>query len=248
MSELEPAREALGERVERAITLATRYLLDIQQPRGCWQGPVEASAAMEAEYVFVNRLLVRERADIDRRMVERLLALQQPEGGWPLAFGQPGHLSTSIEAYFALKLTGAGADEPALARAREFIRGHGGLVEAGVMTRLWLAFFGQFPWSGVPVLPVELVLLPAWSPFSIYSLAGWMRATLVPLALYLSQRPTVTVAPEEGVAELWVHPPRPEHLRFGRSAELVTWHNAFLVFDRALHVLGERFGHVRGRQ
>src|SRR5439155_1037599 len=93
------------------------------------------------------------------------------------------NLSTTIEAYFALKLAGRRAEEPALARARDFVLGHGGLARAGVFTRFWLAYFGQFPWAGLPALPVELVLLPPWFPVNIYAMSSWARGTVVPLAL-----------------------------------------------------------------
>src|SRR5213593_2237896 len=137
-------------RVEQAIARASQWLVATQHARGYWHASLEANATMEAEYVFFNRLLGRERPDVERRLAERLLALQQADGSWPIYHNGPGGPSTTIEAYFALKLTGMKATEPALARAREFILGHGGLARAGAFTRIWLAYFGQFPWVGVP--------------------------------------------------------------------------------------------------
>src|SRR5207247_182947 len=83
----------------------------------------------------------RTRPDVERRLAERLLALQQADGSWPIYHRGPGSLSTTIEAYFALKLVETDAREPALARARDFILGQGGLARAGVFTRMWLAYF-----------------------------------------------------------------------------------------------------------
>src|SRR5262249_43437321 len=148
-------QQGLAAGVDETIARASRALLSVQCPGGYWQGLVEAAANLEAEYVFANRLLGRQRPEQDRRMVERLLALQQDDGGWALAPGQPGHLSTSIEAYLALKLAGLGNGEPALARARELILSRGGLAASGMFTRFWLACFGQFPWAAVPRVPVE---------------------------------------------------------------------------------------------
>src|SRR5439155_1036706 len=152
------AAGGLGARAGQAIARATQYLVATQHPHGYWHAPLEANVTMEAEYVFFNRMLGRDRPDLDRRMAERMLALQQADGSWPQYREGPGNLSTTIEAYFALELAGLKADEPALARARDFILGHGGLARAGVFTRFWLAYFGQFPWAGLPALPVELVL------------------------------------------------------------------------------------------
>jgi squalene-hopene/tetraprenyl-beta-curcumene cyclase len=228
----------LGARVTQAIARATQYLVATQHARGYWHAPLEANVTMEAEYVFFNRLLGRERPDLDRRMAERLLALQQSDGSWPLYRSGPGGLSATIEAYFALKLTGLSADEPALARARDFILAHGGLARAGVFTRIWLAYFGQFPWAGVPTLPVELVLLPPWFPLNIYAMSSWARGTVVPLALLMAHRPEVRIASGAAVPELWRSAPRPEDLAFARSPELVTWRNFFLALDRAVWTAG----------
>src|SRR5206468_9749505 len=115
----EAADGGLGARAGQAIARATQYLVAIQHPHGYWHAPLEANVTMEAEYVFFNRMLGRDRPDLDRRMAERMLALQQADGSWPQYREGPGNLSTTIEAYFALELAGLKADEPALARARD---------------------------------------------------------------------------------------------------------------------------------
>jgi len=229
--------QGLAGRLDAAVERACAWLLARQHARGYWQAPLEANATMEAEYVFFNRMLGRRKADVERRVVERLLALQQADGSWPLYAGGPGSLSTTVEAYFALKLAGHGGDEPALVRARDFIRAGGGLVRAGVFTRIWLALFGQFPWEGVPVMPVELVLLPPWCPLNIYAMSSWARGTVVPLTLLLAHRPAVRTPAEATLAELWLAPPAPADLAFARSRELVTWRNVFLAVDAALRRL-----------
>src|SRR5262249_57398587 len=101
-----------------AIARATGALLALQCPGGFWQGVVEGAANLEAEYVFIHRLLGRQRPEQDGRMAERLLATQQPDGGWSLATRLPSHPSTTIEAYLALRLAGLPAGEPALSRPR----------------------------------------------------------------------------------------------------------------------------------
>ncbi len=226
--------QGLGQRAAQAAGRASQYLFATQHARGYWHAPLEANVTMEAEYVFMNRMLGRDKPDLDRRMAERMLALQQADGSWPLYHGGPGSVSTTIEAYFALKLTGLKAEEPALARARDFVLAHGGLARAGVFTRIWLGHFGQFPWSGVPAMPVELVLLPPWFPLNIYAMSSWARSTVVPLTLLMAHRPDLRVDAAAAVPELWVRPPRPEDLAFARSPELVTWRNFFLAVDAVL--------------
>ncbi|HJQ84674.1 MAG TPA: squalene--hopene cyclase, partial [Candidatus Binatia bacterium] len=217
---------------------ATQYLVATQHARGYWHAALEANATMEAEYVLFNRLLGRERPDLDRRMAERLLALQQTDGSWPIYAEGPGNLSATIEAYFALKLAGMAADEPMLVRARDFILAGGGLARAGIFTRIWLSQFGQFPVSGLPAVPVEVVLLPPWFPLNIYAMSSWARGTVVPLSLLMAHRSEVRIPPAAGLGELWSRPPERADLAFARSAELVTTRNFFLALDRVVNVVG----------
>jgi squalene-hopene/tetraprenyl-beta-curcumene cyclase len=226
-------------RVSAAIEAAVRHTAASQHPHGYWHAPLEANVTMEAQYVFFNRLLGRQRPDLDAKMAERLLALQQADGGWPQYFGGPSHASISIEAYFALKLAGLRPDEPALARARDFIRGAGGLAKAGVFSRIWLSFFGQYPAAGIPNVPVELILMPPWFPLNVYSMSSWARETVVPITLLMTNPPQAKLADGERVDELWLRPPTDADVRFARSPELVSWANAFLAVDRALTQLGK---------
>src|SRR5262249_33671989 len=156
---------------------------------GYWHAPLEANVTMESQYVYFNRLLGRQRPDLDRQMADRLLALQQADGGWPQYHGGPSHASIRIEAYFAFKLACPRAHQAALVRARDFILAQGGLAKAGVFSRIWLSFFGQYPAAGIPNVPVELMLVPSWFPLNIYGMSSWARETVVPILLLLTNPP-----------------------------------------------------------
>jgi len=226
-------------RVTTAIDAAVRWSVEAQHPHGYWHAPLEANVTMESQYVYFNRLLGRQRPELDRQMADRLLALQQADGGWPQYHGGPSHASISIEAYFALKLAGLRADEPALVRARDFILAHGGLAKAGVFSRIWLSFFGQYPAAGLPNIPIELMLMPSWFPLNIYSMSSWARETVVPILLLMANPPASRLTPEERLDELWTKPPTSADVAFPRSPELVSWANGFLGVDRVLTRLGK---------
>jgi len=224
----------LAERASRAAARAREHLLGLQAEEGFWQFSMEANATMDAQYIFANRLLGRSKPDIERRLGDHLLAAQREDGSWALYYGGPGHLSCSVEAYFALKLLRHSSDEPALARARRFIRENGGAAKSQVFTRIFLAFFGQFPWDGVPALPPELMLLPDRFPLSIYRMSSWARSTVVPLLILLQHRPSYDVPPGQGIEELWVPPPTRSEVRFPADAQPFTVRNAFLLADVVL--------------
>lgn len=225
--------------VDAAIVRAQHYFLREQKPAGYWHYPLEANATMDAEYIFFNHFMGRVDTQKHRRLCEHLLAVQSEDGSWPLFYKGPGHLGNTIEAYFALKLTGYPADHAALVKAREFILAAGGLAKAQVFTRIFLAYFGQFPWRGVPALPVELVLLPPWFPINIYAMSSWARGTVIPLSIILARRPSLTIPPAQGVAELWKDPPERADLSFPRSARALSWENFFIALDKVLKLLGK---------
>jgi squalene-hopene/tetraprenyl-beta-curcumene cyclase len=233
-----PRTDDLVARLDQAIARSQASFLRQQHREGFWHAPLEANVSMDAQYIFLNRFMGRTLTRVDQRIVDHMLATQSDDGGWPLHAGGPPHLSDTIEAYFALKLAGLSADEPALRRARELILAHGGLARAGVFTRTFLAYFGQFPWAGLPAMPVELVLLPPWFAVNIYAMSSWARETVVPLTVLMAMQPQIPIAPEEGVQELWLRPATRDDLGFPRSAEWFTWRNAFLALDATLKTVG----------
>ncbi len=228
--------------LDEAIRRTQRYLLRVQHAGGYWHFPLEANVTMDAEYIFFNRFLRRQAARQEARIVDHMLGTQNDDGSWSLYPGGPGHPSLTIEAYFALKLCGFSPADQRLKKAEEFIRAHGGLARAGVFTRCFLAYFGQFPWYGLPSMPVELILLPPWFPINIYALSSWARETVVPLTILMALQPNIPLSPELGLAELWLEPPSPQTVAFPRSKNLLSWRNFFLALDYTLKFLGR---HVR---
>jgi squalene-hopene/tetraprenyl-beta-curcumene cyclase len=225
-------------RLEHAIAASHGYFRRAQHESGYWHRPLEANATMDAQYVMFMHFMGRVDAERQRRVAAHLLATQLPDGGWSLYPDAEGHLSNTIEAYFALKLAGVPPAHAALEKARAFVLARGGLAKAGVFTRIFLAYFGQFPWDGVPAMPVELMLLPRWSPINIYEMSSWARGTVVPLTVLLALRPSIAIAPEQGVAELWLRAPVRDDYAFAADPRPLTWRNFFLALDRVLKAVG----------
>jgi squalene-hopene/tetraprenyl-beta-curcumene cyclase len=232
-----PADEFLA-KITHTIARSQDYFLREQKASGYWHRPLEANATMDAEYIFFMHFMGCVNTGRQERVAAHLLATQLTDGSWALYPDAPGHISNTIEAYFALKLAGMPASDPVLAKARRFILERGGLLKAGVFTRFFLAYFGQFPWSGVPAMPVELMLLPHWFPINIYEMSSWARGTVVPLLILMAKRPHIPIPPERGVAELYKEPPELSDHSFPHGPELLSWRNFFLAVDKTLKLLG----------
>src|SRR5206468_11326255 len=113
----------------------------------------------------------------------------------------------SVKAYFALKAAGDSPDAPHMARARVLILSLGGARQSNVFTRIMLALWGEVPWRAVPVMPVEIMLLPGWFPFHVDKVSYWTRTVLVLLLVLMALRPTARNPRGVTISELFIEPP-----------------------------------------
>jgi squalene-hopene/tetraprenyl-beta-curcumene cyclase len=173
-----------------AVRAATDHLLDKQDPAGWWAGELETNVTMTAEHVLLLHFLGLSHDDIREGAIRHLLGAQREDGSWALYHDAPADLSTTVEAYVALRLLGLDGARPELSSALRVILDQGGVAHARVFTKIWLALFGAYPWDGVPSMPPELVWLPAAVPLNLYDFACWARGTVAPLLIVISRRPS----------------------------------------------------------
>jgi squalene-hopene/tetraprenyl-beta-curcumene cyclase len=174
----------------RALERSREHLLSLQDPSGWWKGELQTNVTMDAEDMLLREFLGVREAAATERSAAWIRSEQREDGSWANFYGGPGDLSTTIEAYVALRLAGDDPDAAHMRTAAAFARASGGLESTRVFTHIWLAMFGAWPWSQVPELPPELMLLPSRAPLSIYDFACWARQTVVALSIVLAVRPT----------------------------------------------------------
>ncbi len=83
------------------------------------------------------------------------------------------------------------------------ILAHGGAAQCNVFTRIQLALFGELPWRAVPVMPVEIMLLPRWFPFHLSKVSYWSRTVIVPLLVLMAKRPMARNPRRVSIRELF---------------------------------------------
>jgi squalene-hopene/tetraprenyl-beta-curcumene cyclase len=171
------------------------------------------------------------------KCVHYLLSEQLPDGGWALYYGGPSDLSTTIEAYAAMRVAGVSPEEAPLQRARQRIQELGGLSQARVFTKIFLAMFGQFEWHGIPVIPPEIIFLPSSFYFSIYEFSSWSRSVIIPLTILFAKKPIHPLPPECQLQdELFVEPPGPGRYAIQRREKGLSWELLFVLLDSLLKV------------
>ncbi|MSP94863.1 MAG: squalene--hopene cyclase, partial [Alphaproteobacteria bacterium] len=176
--------------LSQTIGAATDALMRQQRADGHWVFELEADATIPAEYIlFVHYLAETPDLELERKIGVYLRRIRGSHGGWPLFHGGAFDISASVKAYFALKMIGDSPDAPHMVEAREAILARGGAARANVFTRFLLALYGQSPWSAVPNVPVELILLPRWFPIHLSKMSYWARTVLVPLLVLAALKP-----------------------------------------------------------
>ena len=228
--------EGLLEAVEGTIRRSHDYMLSVQYQDGYWWAELESNPTMEAEYLLLTYFL--DVADEARwkKLANYILGKQREDGSWGQYYQAPGDVSTSVECYFALKLSGVSPDAEEMRKAREFILSRGGVPKVRIFTKIWLSLFGQWDWKGTPVMPPELMFLPSWVPFNIYEFSSWARATIVPMLIILTQRPYRAIPESARIDELYLVPREQVDYSLPKSRSLIGWGRTFDVADRLLRM------------
>ncbi|WP_435875974.1 squalene--hopene cyclase [Saccharopolyspora shandongensis] len=210
-----------------ALAAARDHLLSLQHPDGWWKGELQTNVTMDVEDLLLRQFLGIRTAGETEQAARWIRSQQRADGTWANFHGGPGDLSTTVEAYTALKLAGDDVAADHMVAARGWILSRGGLEATRVFTRIWLALFGEWSWDELPEMPPELVLLPKWFPLNVADWGCWARQTVVPLTVVCTLRPRRDLGITVG------------ELRTGRAAERVrpqwSWKYAFHSLDRILH-------------
>lgn len=176
--------------IDAIIQNATDALLKDQRPDGHWVYELEADATIPAEYVLLTHFLAEEpNLELERKIGVYLRRIQGAHGGWPLYHDGALDISATVKAYFALKMIGDDPEASHMKRAREEILKRGGAGKANVFTRIQLALYGDVPWSIIPTIPPELILLPRWFPIHLSKMSYWARTVIVPLLVLAAKQP-----------------------------------------------------------
>ena len=186
---------------------ARRALLDLQRDDGHWLFELEPDVTITAEYLMLQHFLDEVDATEQRKIACYLRTKQAAHGGWSLFEAGDLDLSATVKAYYALKLAGDDPAEPHMCRARDAVLARGGGACANVFTRVTLALFGQVPWRAVPVMPIEIMILPRWFPFHMTKVSYWSRTVIAPLLIVMALKPRARNPRGIGIPELFTTPP-----------------------------------------
>src|SRR5260221_13370371 len=228
--------------LEKSISSATQALLGYRQSDGHWVFELEADSTIPSEYVLLRHYLGEPvDSELEAKIANYLRRVQGAHGGWPLAQDGAFDMSASVKSYFALKMIGDSIDAPHMVRAREAIRSRGGAANSNAFTPFLLAFYGVLTWRAVPVLPVEIMLLPMWSPFHLNRISYWARTTIVPLMVLAALKPRAKNPKGVGIDELFLQDPRSVGMTAKAPHQSWGWFILFRSLDVILRAIEPLF-------
>lgn len=225
--------ELTSSELDRVVERAHAALGGKQNDDGHWVFELEADATIPAEYVLLEHFLDRIDQPLEDKIGVYLRRIQGEHGGWPLYHDGDFNISATVKAYYALKCIGDDINAPHMQRARQAVLDHGGAERTNVFTRFQLALFGEVPWHGTPVMPVELMLLPRSAFFSVWNMSYWSRTVIAPLLVLAALRPVAVNPRGVHVQELFVTPPD-QVKDWIRGPYRSRWGHAFKVLDQVL--------------
>ncbi len=191
------------EKINSTIKKAQEYLFSLQKNDGHWCAYLESNVTLTAEALLLYKILGIDNQKPLYKIEHYLRSQQRSHGGWEIYYGDGGDLSTSIEAYMALRLLGVSADDSTMIRAKKFILSKGGISQSRIFTKFHLALIGCYDWRGVPSLPPWIMLLPQNPLFTIYEMSSWARSSTVPLLIVFDRKPVFAVEPRIKLDELY---------------------------------------------
>jgi squalene-hopene/tetraprenyl-beta-curcumene cyclase len=228
--------------LDRHIDAATQALLARQRDDGHFLFELEADATIPAEYILLRHYLGEPvDAALEAGIAAYLRRIQGAHGGWPLFHDGAFDISATVKAYFALKMIGEAPQAEHMRRAREAIRTRGGAACSNVFTRCLLALYGIVPWRAVPVMPVEIMLLPKWFPFHLDKISYWSRTVIVPLLVLMAKKPRARNAKGVTINELFLDPPQSLGPAPKAPQQKASWFWFFRIVDDVLRAIEPYF-------
>ncbi len=221
-------------KLDDSIARATDAMLARQQADGHWVFELEADCTIPSQYVLAHHFIGTPLpAALEQKMGAYLRRIQGAHGGWPLFHEGDMDVSASVTAYLALKAIGDRPDAEHMRRAREAILARGGAAASNVFTRFLLALFGVVTWRCVPVMPVEIILLPQWFPFHLSKISYWSRTTILPMLVLQALKARARNPKGVSVDELFIDPP----LTLGPPHKAAHQKTSWFMLFRAIDIL-----------
>lgn len=190
----------------QAIQRSQNWLWQQNNGQPFWAEPIESNASLSAQFILMSLGMGDPNQEQREKLFRYILTKSDSQGLYPLYYGGPDHYSINLLIYLAGRAMGYSADSPELRRLYSYLSSQDIFTKVNMETRLLLAVYGLISWDCVPPIPSMFVLIPPTADFSIYSIAYWVRTSLVPMAILQQQHFSLPHLPIKSEEILNLHP------------------------------------------
>lgn len=191
-------------KVEDEINRIVNDFFRDQSPDGSWNYPFETGIVSDCYMIILLRTLEIQDEELIKALAERIIGKQEQNGSWKLFRDEDeGNISATVEAYYALLYSGyRNKHDKHMQMARQFILSKGGIAKTNMFTKVMLIITGQSGWPGDFPVPIEVMLLPASFPVSLFDLSIYGRANLIPIFILAHQQFTIKTKHAPDISDL----------------------------------------------
>ena len=221
-------------KIRNILEHSKKKMLNEQKKDGHWLYELEADTTIPSEYILMNHFLGIKEDSLEKKLATYIKKEQNPDGGWPLFWKGESNISTSVKAYYALKIVGEKTSSTFMRKAKKKILDLGGIENCNVFTKISLALFEQISWKKIPSMPVEIMSLPNWFPFHINKISYWSRTVVVPLLIILDKKPKAKNPKKINIQELFKDSKK-ININYGRDSFFYFY--LFTLIDKILKII-----------
>ena len=178
-----------------------------------WNFPTYLGSWFLSEYYFELKALgLLEQSQFNQTFFTQLLLdTQLPDGSWEQVHEhnlKTGGLDPTIFNYLYLKTVGVDHNSEMMVKAKNWVLAHGGIEGAQTMSKMKLAAFGHYSWTGFLDIPLMIFRKEGLFSYAYVKdvVAQWVYPHLTALT-YMRHFQVVYELGEE-ITELWLRPPR----------------------------------------
>ncbi|XP_038716830.1 beta-amyrin synthase-like [Tripterygium wilfordii] len=199
---VEDGEKITYEKATTALRRAVRVFGALQASDGHWpaenSGPLYFLPPLVMCTYITGHLDTVFPAEHRKEILRYLYYHQNEDGGW--GFHIEGHstMFCTTLSYICMRILGEGPDggmDDACARARKWIRDHGGAIYIPSWGKTWLSIFGVYDWSGSHPMPPEFWMLPSFLPMHPAKMWCYCRLVYMPMSYLYGKRFVGAITP-----------------------------------------------------
>ncbi|XP_045794429.1 beta-amyrin synthase-like isoform X2 [Trifolium pratense] len=186
---IEDGEEITYEKATTTLRRGTHHLVALQTSDGHWPAQIAGPLFYTPPLVFslyitghLDSVFSKEHC---KEILRYIYCHQNEDGGWGLHIEGHSTMFCTAFNYICMRILGEGPDggqDNACARARSWIRDHGGVTHIPSWGKTWLSILGVFDWSGCNPMPPEFWILPSFLPMHPAKMWCYCRLTYMPMS------------------------------------------------------------------